>query len=443
MNCTTENINDLELGVIIEIEPNDYLAEVETEIKKFRQKANIPGFRPGNVPTGMIKKMYGKSIKADIINKTVSDKLDNHIKENNITYLGEPIINEEKSTIDIENDTIQKFYFEIGIQPEFDLKSLKITGIKQYEIEATETQINDEFNQLKKRYGNVSSPESVEAEDLVMGEFLYSDELESAPVQTSIFVDLIEDKKIKKSFIDKKAEETIQFDVKKAFKDAKHIAKALNIKESEVETAKSEIIFTVKSISRLTPSEVNEDLFKKAFPEKEIKNEEEFKTTIKETIEKEFIQYSEKKFVDEAIKEIIEKSDIKLPESFLKKWMIRTNDTITEENVDSEYERMNQSIKWQLIENSLVKENNIAIDMNSVKDYIREFYRVYFKSAEQSADEETMNESLEKIVEQAIQNKEDVKKIYEMLFDKKITEAIKNVVKPKSKKISFDEFIKL
>lgn len=443
MNCTTENINDLELGVIIEIEPSDYLSSVESEIKKFRQKANIPGFRPGNVPSGMIKKMYGKSIKADVINKTVSDKLDEYIKENKITYLGEPIINEEKSSIDLENDELQKFYFEIGIQPEFDLKSLKITGVKQYEIEATEKQINDELEQTKKRYGNVSSPETIEEQDLVMGEFIYTDDAEATPTQTSIFIDLIEDKKIKKSFISKKADDTIKFDVKKAFKDAKHIAKALNIKESEVEEAKSEIVFTVKNISRLTPSEINEDLFSKAFPDKDIKNEEEFRAAIKETIEKEFIQYSEKKFVDEAIKEIIDKSDIKLPESFLKKWMVRTNDSITQENVDSEYERMNQSIKWQLIENSLVKENNISIDMNSVKDYIREFYRVYFKSAEQSADEETMNESLEKIVDQAVQNKEDVKKIYEMLFDKKITEAIKNLVKPKSKKISFDDFLKL
>lgn len=443
MNCTTENINDLELGVIIEIEPSDYMAEVESEIKKFRQKANIPGFRPGNVPMGMIKKMYGKSIKADVINKTVSDNLEKHIKENNITYLGEPIINEEKSSIDIEKETVQKFYFEIGIQPEVDLKTIKHTG-KQYEIEATEKQIDEEVLQLTKRYGNVSSPETIGAADLVTGEFIYSDDEDTAtPIQTSIFVDLFEDAKIKKAFVDKKAEETIKFDVKKAFKDPKHIAKALNIKESEVENAKSEILFTAKSISRLTPSEMNEDLFKKVFPEKEIKTEKEFKTAVKEVIEKEFVQYSERKFMDETIKEIIEKSGIILPEEFLKKWMIQTNDTITKENVESEYERMNQSLKWQLIENALVKKNNIAINMDSVKDYIREFYRGYFKSSEAPTDEETMNENLEKIVDQAIQNKEDVKKIYETLFDQKITEAIKKLVKPKLEKISFDNFIKL
>ncbi|MDY0216620.1 MAG: trigger factor [Bacteroidales bacterium] len=443
MNCTTENINDLELGVIIEIEPSDYMAEVESEIKKFRQKANIPGFRPGKVPVGMIKKMYGKSIKADIINKTVSDNLEKHLKDNNIKYLGEPIINEEKSSIDIEKDEIQKFYFEIGIQPEIDLKAIKVKA-KQYEIEATEKQIDEEVTQLTKRYGSVDSPETIGAADLVTGEFIYSDDNDTAtPEQTSIFVDLITDAKIKKAFVDKKTDETIKFDVKKAFKDPKHVAKALNIKESEVENAKSEILFTAKSISRLTPSEINEDLFKKAFPEKEIKTEEEFKAAVKEVIEKEFTQYSERKFVDDTIKEIIDNSGIKLPEEFLKRWMIRTNDTITEENVDDEYERANQSIKWQLIENALVKENNIAINMDSVKDYIREFYRGYFKSSEAPTDEETINENLEKIVDQAIQNKEDVKKIYESLFDQKITEAIKKLVKPKLEKISFDDFVKL
>jgi trigger factor len=329
------------------------------------------------------------------------------------------------------------------MQPEVDLKTIKHTG-KQYEIEATEKQIDEEVLQLTKRYGNVSSPETIGAADLVTGEFIYSDDEDTAtPIQTSIFVDLFEDAKIKKAFVDKKAEETIKFDVKKAFKDPKHIAKALNIKESEVENAKSEILFTAKSISRLTPSEMNEDLFKKVFPEKEIKTEKEFKTAVKEVIEKEFVQYSERKFMDETIKEIIEKSGIILPEEFLKKWMIQTNDTITKENVESEYERMNQSLKWQLIENALVKENNIAINMDSVKDYIREFYRGYFKSSEAPTDEETMNENLEKIVDQAIQNKEDVKKIYETLFDQKITEAIKKLVKPKLEKISFDDFIKL
>lgn len=445
MNCTTENIATLELGVIIDIEPADYLEQVENEIKKHRQKANIPGFRPGHVPVGIIRKMYGKSLKADLINKMVSDKLDEYVKENKITYLGEPIINEEKSFIDIENDVNQRFYFEIGVQPDLDLANVKISGVKQYEIEATDTQIQEELAQLTKRYGSVSEPEAINDTDLVIGEFIYSDETveNSEPKQTSVFVDLIIDKKLKKQFVGKKSGEVISFDVKKAFNDNKHIAKVLNIKEEEIEAAKSEIVFTVKNISRLTPSEMNEDLFKKAFPEKEIKTEAEFKATIKETIEKEFIQYSERKFVDEAVRELIDKTEIEIPSAFLKKWLLRTNENITNENIDSEYDKMEKSIKWQLFENALVKENNIQIEMEDVKTYIRDFYRGYFKSAEEATDDDTVNENLEKIVEQAIKNKEDVKRIYEMLFDKKITEAIKNLVKPKAKKISFDEFIKL
>ncbi len=442
MNFTTENLSPLELGVSINLEPSDYLNSVESEIKKYRQKANIPGFRPGHVPVGMIKKMYGKSIKADIINKMVAEKLDEYVKENKITYLGEPIINEEKSIIDIENDTNQTFYFELGLQPEIDLSKIKIGNIKQYQIEATEKQISEELEQLTKRYGSVSEPESVNETDLVIGEFVNSNE-DSEPKETSIFVDLITDKKIKKQFIGKIATDKISFDVKKAFEDNKHIAKVLNIKESEIEDAKSEITFTIKNISRLTPSELNEDLFKKAFPDKEIKTEEEFKATIKDTIEKEFVQYSERKLVDETVKEIVDKSTIDLPASFLKKWLLRTNETINPENIESEYEKMEKSIKWQLIENVLVKENKIQIEMEDVKSYIREFYRGYFKSAEETTDDNTVNENLEKIVDQAIKNKEDVKKIYEMLFDKKITDALKNLVKPKTKKISFDEFIKL
>lgn len=442
MNCTTENISPLELGIIIDLEPIDYLSSVESEIKKHRQKANIPGFRPGHVPIGMIKKMYGKSIKADIINKMVAEKLDEYVKENKITYLGEPIIIEEKSIIDIENDTNQKFYFEIGVQPEIDLSQIKISNVKQYQIEATDKQVSEELEQLTKRYGSVSEPESIGESDLVIGSYLAKNE-EGEPKETSILVELINDKKIKKQFVGKIATDVIIFDVKKAFEDKKQIAKILHIKEDEIDTTNTEITFTVKNISRLTPAEINNDLFVKAFPGKEIKNEDDFKASIKESIENEFVQYSERKLVDEAVKEIIEKSSFDIPSNFLKKWLLRTNEKINPENIDSEYNTMEKSIKWQLIENALVKENQIHVDMEDVKSYIREFYSGYFKSAEEVQGDDIINENLEKIVDQAIKNKDDVKKIYEMLFDKKITEAIKKLVKPKAKKISFDEFIKL
>ncbi|MGI6321115.1 MAG: trigger factor [Bacteroidales bacterium] len=443
MNLTTENIAAQELAIIIEIEASDYQPAAEAELKKYRQSANIPGFRPGKVPMGMIKKMYGQSVTVETINKLVSEELDKYIKENNVQYLGEPIINDDKTEIDWENENAtQKFYFELGLKPEFSLENVKFKAIKYYKIEADEKEIEEEIDNMRKRYGAVSDVEESVDGDLLVGTYIFKGE-EMEAVNSSIFIDAIDDKKIKESFIGKKAEDVVSFDIKKAYKDENYIARVLGVKVEDIDPEKTKIDFTIKTITHLEMAPIDEELFNKVYPDGSVKTEEEFRNKIKESIEQNFVQHSEKQFVEEAVNEVMEKVDVSLPADFLKRWMRKTSQEINDENVDQEYEKMEKSVKWQLIENEIARNNDINVEVSDVRNYIKEFYKGYLAQISETEGEEEANKRLEGIADEAMKNQEDVRKIYEMLFDQRITAAIKNMIKPKETPISFEKFNKL
>lgn len=443
MNLTTENIAAQELAIIIEIEASDYQPAAEAELKKYRQSANIPGFRPGKIPMGMIKKMYGQSVTVETINKLVSEELDKYIKENNVQYLGEPIINDDKTEIDWENENAtQKFYFELGLKPEFSLENVKFKAIKYYKIEADEKEIEEEIDNMRKRYGAVSDVEESVDGDLLVGTYIFKGE-EMEAVNSSIFIDAIDDKKIKESFIGKKAEDVVSFDIKKAYKDENYIARVLGVKVEDIDPEKTKIDFTIKTITHLEMAPIDEELFNKVYPDGSVKTEEEFRNKIKESIEQNFVQHSEKQFVEEAVNEVMEKVDVSLPADFLKRWMRKTSQEINDENVDQEYEKMEKSVKWQLIENEIARNNDINVEVSDVRNYIKEFYKGYLAQISETEGEEEANKRLEGIADEAMKNQEDVRKIYEMLFDQRITAAIKNMIKPKETPISFEKFNKL
>lgn len=443
MNLTTENIAAQELAIIIEIEASDYQPAAEAELKKYRQSANIPGFRPGKVPMGMIKKMYGQSVTVETINKLVSEELDKYIKENNVQYLGEPIINDDKTEIDWENENAtQKFYFELGLKPEISLENVKFKAIKYYKIEADEKEIEEEIDNMRKRYGAVSDVEESVDGDLLVGTYIFKGE-EMEAVNSSIFIDAIDDKKIKESFIGKKAEDVVSFDIKKAYKDENYIARVLGVKVEDIDPEKTKIDFTIKTITHLEMAPIDEELFNKVYPDGSVKTEEEFRNKIKESIEQNFVQHSEKQFVEEAVNEVMEKVDVSLPADFLKRWMRKTSQEINDENVDQEYEKMEKSVKWQLIENEIARNNDINVEVSDVRNYIKEFYKGYLAQISETEGEEEANKRLEGIADEAMKNQEDVRKIYEMLFDQRITAAIKNMIKPKETPISFEKFNKL
>ncbi len=439
MNIKTEQTGSNQMGLIIDVEPADYTTKVEKAIKDFRQKANIPGFRQGMVPVGLVKKMHGPAIKADEVNKVVVDQLHNYLTENKIAYLGEPILNNEKSTIDFEAENGSfSFFFEIGIQPEIDLSKAKFNKVIDYSVEPTDDQVSKEIDYLTRQYGSLSEPEVTEDEDLIYGNITRTSTPEVEPFESTIFLQAIEVKKIKKEFIGKKAGDIINVDLKKAFdkKDA-DVAKTLKIKVEEVAEADTNITFEITRISRITPSEVNEELFGKIFQGEEIKTEEEFKTKLKEQLSGQFLEHTRQKFMNDAITELISKVDIDIPHDFMKKWLLQTNKETTPEMVEAEYDKTLDSIKWQLIENKLVADNNINITRQDIKNFIIDFFKAnYFKN---STDED-LEERLSTLAESSMKTEKDVKNIYDQLFDKRIEEALRNIIPTTKKTITAEQF---
>ncbi len=442
MNIKTEQTGSNQMGLVIEISTADYTPRVEKAIKDFRQKANVPGFRPGMVPVGMVKKMHGPAIKADEVNKIVVDELHKYLTDNKISYLGEPILNHEKSIVDFEKENTDfSFYFEIGLQPAIDLAGVKFDSITEYEVEPAEEDVKKELEYLTRQYGTLSEPEIVGDDDLIYGNITRASEPETEPFESTIFLQAIESKKIKKDFIGKKVTDVITFDLKKAFGDKPNeIAKTLKIKVEEVETTDTNITFEITRISRITPSEINEELFAKVFKDEEVKTEEEFMSKIKLQMSAQYAETTRQKFMNDAISELIKKVDIDVPHDFMKKWLLESNKNANAETLDAEYDKALDSIKWQLIENKLVEENNIQISRQDIKDFIMDFFRTnYFKNSTDT----DLEERLSTLAESSMKTEKDVKNIYDQLFDKRIEEAIKKVVPVSKKSIMADKFIEL
>jgi trigger factor len=442
MNIKTEKVGSNQMGLIIEIESTDYSQKVENTIKDFRLKANVPGFRKGMVPLGMVKKMHGTAIKADEINKIITDELHKYLKDNNISFLGEPLLNEEKSISDltIENANYS-YYFEIGLEPEFDLKGAKFEKITDYEIEPSAEDIKKEVDYLTRQYGKLSEPETIADEDLVYGKVTRKSTPEAESFESTIFVQSIDSKKIKKDFIGKKSGDILSLDLKKAFtEDKAQIAKILKIKPEEVETADTLIDFEITTISRITPSEMNEEFYAKVFKDEEVASEADFMVKIKAQMSAQYSETSRQKFMNDAITSVVKGVEIDIPNEFMKKWLVQTNKELTLESVEAEYAKYQESIKWQMIENKLVKDNNIAITRQDIKDFIISFFKSnYFKNST----EPDIEERLDTLAESSMKTEKDVKNIYDQLFDKRIEEALRQILPIEKKSILAEKFIEL
>lgn len=452
MNVTKEMTGDLTAVLKVEVNAADYMPAVESELKKYRKKANIPGFRPGQVPMGMIKKMYEKPVRAEEVQKVMSDAMYQFVDDNKLELLGSPMSNDEKTgNIDWDNQEDFVFYFDIALQPEVNVDLAK-QNATYYKITADEEAINKQIEEIQRRFGNFETPETIEETDLVYGQIKELDEegnVKENGVQTvtSLAVDKIAMATIKKKFIGAKKDDAIVFNLAKAFKNVTEISAMLRIDKEAAKEFKSDVQFIVHSISRVTPHEVNEELYAKAFPTKEIKTDADFRNSIKEEIEKAYSQQADRHFLNEVSKQLVETSTFELPDEFLKRWLIQTNTGKVENTeIEDNYNMYRDSIKWQLIESKLMEQYKLEVSKEEIKTYYKEaLISNYFPKAENETEQQAKEreEAIEKIANNMLENKEQGKQIYEFLFDQKLNQALKENVKLDTKEISLDEFSKL
>jgi trigger factor len=452
MNVTKEMTGDLTAVLKVEVSAADYMPAVEAELKKYRKKANVPGFRPGQVPMGMIKKMYEKPVRAEEVQKVMSDAMYQFVDDNKLDLLGSPMSNDERTgNIDWDNQEDFVFYFDIAMQPEVKLELGKQTAT-YYKITPDQEAIEKQIGEIQRRFGNFETPETIEETDLVYGQIKEVDEegnVKEGGVQTvtSIAVDKIGMATIKKKFIGAKKDDAIVFNLAKAFKNNTEIAAMLRIDSEAAKEFKSDVQFTIHSISRVTPHEVNEELYEKAFPGKEVKTDADFKAAIKEEMEKAYAQQADRHFLNEVSKQLVETSTFELPDEFLKRWLIQTNTgKVENKEIEDNYAMYRDSIKWQLVESKLMEQYKLEVSKEEVKTYYKEaLISNYFPKAENETEEQAQEReaAIEKIATNMLENKEQGRQIYEFLFDQKLTQTLKENVKLDTKEVSLDEFSKI
>lgn len=447
MNISRENTEDLAAIVKVQLTEEDYAEQVKKSLNDLRRKANIPGFRQGKVPLGMINKMYGSSVKAEEVNKILSNAINDYIKNEDLKILGNPIPSENHEKFDFSNQKEFTFSFDIGLSPEIKLELNKKIKVPYFRIDVADKMIDDYVKDMQERFGEHNHPESIQEKSKVLADFTQLD-LDGDPLIGGIKAKSasfnMEDLKLKSAveeILGKKVGDVLQFDPLKAFEDNDKVASILKVSKVMIEDLKANFKMEIKEITEVNPAELNEELFEKAYPSLEIKTEEELRNKFKEDAEKQFEVESDKLFMSKSVDKVIETADISLPDAFLKRWIIEQNEgKMTAEQIEVQYDSYSYSMKWQLIQNKIITENNIEVSQNEVRDHVRKYISgQYFGGMDQN---DAFHSQLDGIVENVLKNEEEEEKIYNHLYDEKILKLFKETLTLNEESISLDDFIK-
>jgi trigger factor len=447
MNITRENLDDLNSVLTLKIGKADYEEKVENVLKDYRKKANIKGFRPGMVPIGVIKKMYGPAVKIDEINKVVSESIHKYLTDEKIEILGDPMPKtNDQEKINFETQEDFTFSFELGLSPAVELGIGKKNKVTQYEIALDEKMKNDYLNNYARRFGEFRKAETTEDKDILKGKIEAIDEngnpRSEGPVngEATLSIDIIKDEDIKKTFIGKNEKEVVDFDIKKAYPNDNEVAGLLKRKKEEVEGIEGNFRFTIGEISRFFPAEVNQELFNRIYGEGIVNSEEEFMSKIEDEITQSLKKESEFKLMQDIKKLAIEKTDLNLPEDFLKRWLLKVNENTTAEQIESEFESFRHDLKWQLIRNKIAKDNEMKITEEELQTEAENITRYQFR---QYGLFYANDEQISNYAKETLKREEDAKRIADKILEDKVLVSMKEIVKVDSKKVSVDEFNKL
>lgn len=445
MNIELQHTGDLTATVKIDLSPADYEEKVMKVLKDYQRKAQMPGFRPGKVPFGLTRKMYGQAVTADEINKLLSESLEGFIKEQALDILGNAIPNVEKTPeIDWNVPGEMSFYFDLGLSPKFEL-NLGNANPDYYRIEVSDEIAKKYLEDIRRRNGELTDVEVSEKGDLLKGDFVELDadgNVKGDGITSSGTVnpELYKDENVQTLFIGLKTGNVLKFNPKKASGNDADVAAMLGITKEQAETLESEFNFTVTAVNRMLPAEVNAELYEKVYPGVEINSEEELTEQIKKDAAQSFIGESDKKFFNDAVKMIMEQSAIQLPDEFLKRWLVEVNqEKLTAEDVVQHYDEYANSMRWQLIENRLIHEHGIQVSEEEIKDVFRGYFR---RPGSSEMDEETLIR-IDSIVATFMKNKEDVRRINDQLFEQKLMGLFKEKLALKEKVVTYEDFVKL
>ena len=448
MNISQEKTGDLTAIVKIEVLEQDYKKQFENELKSYRKQANLPGFRPGKIPMGIIKRKYGTALKVEEVNKVVTKALNDYITNEKLDLLGYPMNNVEKGIMpDFENQDNFEFYFDLALSPEFDLDISENREAEYLKIETSDEMLDKIIDDIRYRHANIEDAVDIEENDMVEMkiEELNEDNTTNSEGITntaSIVPNYIKDEDVKEELLKLKIGDVIIFNPLKATGNATETATMLGIKKEEAENLEKDFQFTVEKISRKKPADINEKLYQLTFPNDEIKDEAQFRQMVRKEGNKTYAQESDKYFLHSTMEQIFDQVGINLPDEFMKRWLYVSNEgKISKEEIEKEYSNYQHSMKVQLIENKLIKENeNLNVTDQDIKNQIKLYMGMY---TQPGADEESeeRDKYMDGIVDDYMKNKDEVQKIHQQIYDYRLISLFKSKLKIVEKEVSYDGFL--
>ena len=437
MNITKENLDALNAVVKVDVVAEDYQDKVQKVLSDYRKNANIPGFRKGHVPMGMIKKQYGKSVMIDEVNKLLQDSLNKYLTEEKLDILGNPLpkVNEDFNW-DAEKFS---FEFELGLAPEFDVDVKGKNKITEYKVIATDDLIDEEVKNLQTRYGKMSTLDEVTAEANVTGTFV-NEEKEINKKGTFSIADL-KGKKNEKLLLGAKKEDVVELPTKSLFAKEHKLAQVLGLSGDDAKDLDTTVTFTIEEVTKTDPADLDKELFDKLFTDGSVNTATELRDKIKEDAEKQFQQQADQQLLNAVTEHFIENVKFDLPAEFLKKWLQNAGEKqLTEEEAAAEYEKSEKGLRYQLIEGKIMSENDIKIDYAELVEYAKGFIRSQMAQFGQLNPEE---KELDEIAGRILANKDEAQKLQGQLISQKLLAFFKENVKfNKTKEVSYEDFIK-
>lgn len=439
MEITLDKKSTTEGLIKIKVTEGDYQPHVEEKVKDYARKANIKGFRPGKVPAGVIRRMFGKSILVDEINHLLSHKLSDYIKDNNLKILGDPLPNQDQTeTIDWEVQKDFEFEYQIGMVDDFTYDLSPKVKVDYYPIEVGQPTIDETVEDLKKRFGKVNYPETSEAGDNLFGD-LYNEDGTFHKEYAAISIDKVSDDQ-KKAFTGLRKEDEVTFDIDTIFSDPGEKVHLLGTTDDEANEKTGTYRFKVATISRVQPADINQELFDRVFGKDTVTDEAGFLAKIRETVSENYQRESDH-FLEHNIEDyFISHTTIDLPEEFLKTWLKKTNkEAVTDDVISKEFESYKRGLIWDLIKNKIAEDHKISVEADEVRSKAKELIVAQF-GGQTFADQ--IQDRLDAIADNYLshENGQNFMKLYHQLRNEKILGHIKQNITLKEKKVSLDEF---
>ncbi|SNR29181.1 trigger factor [Maribacter sedimenticola] len=436
MNITKEQIDDLNAVVKVAITKDDYQDKVDTILKDYKKQANIPGFRKGQVPMGLIKKQYGKAVLVDEVNKLLQDNLNKYLTEEKLDVLGNPLP-KQQDNFDWDQEELA-FEFELGLAPSFEVPLKTKKAITQYKIVADKKMIDEQVERIQKQYGKLVSKDVVSKKDEVSGSV--TNEEEEINTTAMLEVDQLKSKKAVDALVGKKVGDEVTLKTKGLFKEDHTLASVLGIDKQRAEKLDIEVTFKITEINEREAAELNQELFDKLFGPDKVKSEKELKERIKEDSEKQFEQQADQKLLNDVTEYFIENTKFELPTGFLTKWIQMTGEEpLTEEQATEEYEKSEKGLRYQLIEGKIIRDNDLQVQFDELKEFSKGFIR---QQMAQFGQLDPKEEELDSIAARVLGNQEEVKRLSEQLMSQKLLNLYKEKANLKVKEVTYENFVK-